>query len=74
MKTRGSFVTKVELRLGAVLPPGAASPNGLYAVCKSVSGWPLRVTMFRELADHWRHPTREIREVWVRFHNTGAAS
>lgn len=52
----------MTLRIGDEIPVGNASPNGLYAICKTKTGWPLRVTLFKELADLWRHPTRTIRE------------
>lgn len=65
-KVPGSEVRRCLLRVGAVVPPGGESPSGLYAVCKT-SGWPLRVTLFRELADLWRHETRTVRECRVRF-------
>lgn len=55
----------VRLRTGRDLGPGEASRSGLYAVCKARSGWPLRVTLFAELAGRWRHPTRVVREAWV---------
>lgn len=63
-KTPGSEVRRVTLRVGKDIPPNKASPNGLYAVCKK-SGWPLRVTMFQELAESWRHETRQVRECWI---------
>jgi hypothetical protein len=52
------------IRTGRTLGPGEPSRTGLYAVCKK-SGWPLRVTLFHELADHWRHESREVRECWL---------
>lgn len=63
-KVPGASVARVRLRIGAPIAPGGASPNGLYAVCKR-SGWPLRVTMFRDLAERWRHETRDVRECWI---------
>lgn len=58
---------RVTLRVGAEVPPDRASESGLYAICKT-SGWPLRVTLFQELADLWRHETRVVRECRVEFH------
>ena len=63
-KVIGAKVERVGLRVGGELPPGRTSGNGLYAVCKK-NGWPLRVTMFQELADKWRHESRVVRECWI---------
>ena len=60
----GGEVRGATIRTGRKLAPGEASRNGVYAVCKT-TGWPLRVTLFRELAEHWRHETRDVRECWV---------
>lgn len=60
----GTEVKPIKIRVGNEIPPGNLSSNGLYAVCK-VSGWPLRVTMFQELAESWRHETRIVRECWI---------
>lgn len=57
-------MVRVDLRLGRELAEGEPSRSGLYAVCKTTD-WPLRVTLFPELADRWRHPTRRVRECWV---------
>lgn len=57
---------RVGLRVGREIPPGGESGNGLYAVCKK-TGWPLRVTMFRELADLWRHESRVVHECFLDF-------
>ena len=65
-KTPGAVVERVTLRVGREVPAGRASGNGLYAICKT-TGWPLRVTLFKELADHWRHETRIVRECRVEF-------
>lgn len=56
----------VAIRTGRPLGPGEASKTGLYAVCKSGTGWPLRVTLFRDLAERWRHETRDVRECWLK--------
>ena len=65
--TPGSAVRRCTIRVGAPVPPGADSPTGLYAVVKAKTGWPLRVTIFRELADLWRHPSRDVRGCAVRL-------
>lgn len=62
----GSDLVPIELTCGRPLAPGEPSVTGLYAVCKTSSGWPLRVTLFAELADRWRHPSRVVRECSVR--------
>lgn len=69
-KVPGADVVRVRLAVGAAVPPGAEAPGGLYAVVKAKSGWPLRVTAFKELADHWRHPTRAVRECSLEFLKT----
>ena len=44
------------------------SENGLYAICKSKTGWPLRVTLFYEAAQMWQEPgVRDIREVYLKI-------
>lgn len=58
----GSEVRRLTFQLGRVLGPGEESSTGLYAIVKASSGWPLRVTLERQLAEHWRHPTRYIAE------------
>jgi hypothetical protein len=60
----GGEVRAAKIRTGKKLYPGQPSPTGLYAVCKT-SGWPLRVTLFRELADLWRHESRDVRECFI---------
>lgn len=62
----GVAVRRVRVQIGSELPPGGTSPTGLYAVCKR-SGWPLRVTLFAELAELWRDPTRVVRACGVAF-------
>lgn len=57
---------KVQLFIGRELKQGEDSPNGLYAVCKANSGWPLRVTLFKQLASFWEDGSRNIREVWIK--------
>lgn len=63
-KLPGTEVVPVRFIVGDVLDKGQASQTGLYAVCKK-SGWPLRVTLFLDLAESWRHETRDVRECWV---------
>ena len=63
--TPGAAVRRCTIRTGVPVPPGAASPTGLYAVVKARTGWPLRVTLFKDLADLWRHPSRAVVECRV---------
>lgn len=63
--TPGARVIRVRIRLGKPLLPGEVCASGLYAICKARSGWPLRVTLFSALADHWRDPSRTVRECWL---------
>lgn len=56
----GARVVPGRLSLGPELAPGRPSPTGLYAVAKAKSLWPLRCTLFPELADLWRHETRRV--------------
>lgn len=64
-RTPDTRVVRVRIRLGKLLLPGDACASGLYAICKARSGWPLRVTLFSALADHWRDPSRTVRECWL---------
>jgi hypothetical protein len=41
------------------------SQSGLYAVVKRKTDWTLRVTMFPELAEAWRDPSRYVAECWL---------
>jgi hypothetical protein len=63
----GASVQSVKVRVGRELSPGESSESGLYAICKRKTGWPLRVTLFGELADHWRHESRRVHECRVEF-------
>ena len=52
--------------MGKVLQRGELSRSGLYGICKSDSGWPLRVTLFSSLASWWTEDnSRQIREIYV---------
>ena len=62
-------VVRVRLRLGALLAPGAVSPTGLYAVCSARSGRILRVTLFQDLAELWRDPSRTVYACFLRVDN-----
>lgn len=64
-KVPESEVRRVRLVLGRTLAPGQPTDSRLFAVCKASTGWPLRVTAFRELAEQWRHPTRDVLECWL---------
>jgi hypothetical protein len=62
----GYQVRKVTLQIGRQLAPGEKSSNGLYAICKAKSGWPLRITLFYEAAQLWHYPgVRTIHEVSI---------
>ena len=43
-----------------------ASKSGLYAVCKKDSIWPLRITLFKELAELWTTDTTVIYECYIK--------
>lgn len=58
----GDRVFRVSFYTGKKLDPGHVSESGLYAVAKKSSGWVLRITMFHELAESWRHESREVYE------------
>ena len=60
----GGEVKRIGFRLGLELH-GEKSRSGLYAICKKKSGWALRITLFKELAESWRHPSREVRECYL---------
>lgn len=68
-RVAGAAVVPVRLHVGPPVPPGAAGAGRLYAVVKARSGWPLRVTGFPELAELWRHPSRDVRECRVELLN-----
>jgi hypothetical protein len=58
----GVTVRRGMLMVGKELATGEESTTGLYAVCKAKDGWPLRVTLFAELADWWRDDSRTVHE------------
>lgn len=60
----GGSVHRIQFRLGKELH-NHPSRTGLYAICKKSSGWPLRITLFRELAELWQHPSRTIHECFL---------
>lgn len=60
-RVEGCRVRPARLQAGPVLAPGETSPTGLYVLAKARSGWPLRVTLFQDLAEHWRDPSRVVR-------------
>lgn len=60
LRSPGTRVVPARVRSGEELRYGARSPTGLYSVCKTASRWPLRVTLFPELADLWRDPSRVV--------------
>lgn len=51
-KQTGFEVKRVRLHLGDIDPD-----TKLFAVCKKESGWPLRVTLFKQCIDLWESPT-----------------
>ena len=59
---RGLKVRRVKLHLEKQLEAGQVSTTGLYAICKAKSGWPLRVTFFKDLASMWKNDTTSIYE------------
>lgn len=56
---------KVRIVVGEELQPGQSSRSGLYAICKKKSGWPLRVSLFKEATEIWADPSRTMHECWV---------
>jgi hypothetical protein len=56
------YLASAKLVLGKKLGPGETSASGVYAVVKAKTKWPLRVTLFKELAELWRHETRDVYE------------
>ena len=67
IKIQVGKIIKAKLVIGEELSEGDISRSGLYAICKSKTKWPLRVTLFQKLADLWRHDTRKIYEAWLKF-------
>jgi len=51
-KQTGFDVERVKLHLGDIEPD-----TELFAICKRDSGWPLRITFFKECIDLWKSPS-----------------
>ena len=52
------WVEKIRIHLTTELD--GKSSNGLYAVCKKDSLWPLRITMFEEMANMWKNDSTVV--------------
>lgn len=59
-------VKKIQLILGKELKPGEKSSSGLFAICKAKSKWPLRVTLFKDLAEMWKNYSTCIYECYIK--------
>ena len=64
-KQTGKAVKKVKLKMGRTLEPGEQSSSGLYAICKVGSGWPLRVSLFKQAMELWQDSSRVMKECWL---------
>lgn len=57
---KGYKVETVQVILSQPIDVSEQSKTGLYAVCKAKSLWPLRITMFKELAELWRNDSTVV--------------
>lgn len=63
-QTNRGCVKKVRFVTGRKLEPGEKSKSGLYGIAKK-NGWVLRITMFPDAVEMWKHPSRDIVEIWL---------
>ena len=57
---------KLKVVVGGEVSQGETSDTGLYAICKKKNGWPLRISMFKGIADFWRHDSRTVHECYAK--------
>lgn len=67
IKEVGGELHRIKLFIGDPIKDGEDSKNGLYAICKKNSNYPLRVTMFKDLAQLWRSDTVQIMNVQIKL-------
>jgi hypothetical protein len=53
---------KIQLVIGKEVEDISKSTTKLFAICKKKSGWPLRVTMFSEMAEMWKDNSVIVKE------------
>jgi hypothetical protein len=63
-KETGYEVKRVKLFLGDI-----TEDTKLFAICKKESGWPLRVTFFKECIDLWKSPTTVFKGCQIQLTN-----
>lgn len=61
------YVKKIQLILTKELKPGESSSSGLFAICKAKSKWPLRVTLFKDMAKMWKNKSTSIFECYIKI-------
>lgn len=66
-KLPDSQVQQVEFIVSRKLEKGQKSKSGLYGITNKRDGWMLRICMSSELAEMFRHDSREVVEVWLRY-------
>lgn len=61
-------IVRCTLILGKELSPLDTSSTGLYAIVKSKTNWPLRITMFKKLAEALSDgESRKLRECYLKI-------
>lgn len=66
-KQTGYLVKKVMLHLGKEVNEKEKSNSNLYAICKSTTLWPLRVTFFKDMAKMWLNDSTRLFECKISF-------
>lgn len=63
-----SQITGFEVkRVKIYLDDEVQDDSNLFAICKKESGWPLRITFFKELAEAWKSPSTLIKSCKIKI-------
>lgn len=64
-KNTGKQIKRIKLVIGSQIIDLDKANSKLIAICKLKSGWPLRVTMFKEAAKMWQSSSTTLNECYV---------